>query len=152
MLSHMRGHIADMDALGLSAARAASSLSRTAPTLWRRLGQVKSGRQWVRRMFLDPDLQAHELRRGRSHHFRPRAHGESDCPIDENCARWNERYHAVVHELANVPGVRLPERPEKERFVASSIQFNLTFSLEDCSLIRAIIRECVLSVRSGVTS
>jgi DegT/DnrJ/EryC1/StrS aminotransferase family len=152
MLSHMRGHIADMDALrrlcGASGVVLIEDCAHTMPPP----GPVKSGRQWVRRMFLDPDLQAHELGRGRSHHFRPRAHGESDCPIDENCARWNERYHAVVHELANVPGVRLPELPEKERFVASSIQFNLTFSLEDCSLIRAIIRECVLSVRSGVTS
>jgi dTDP-4-amino-4,6-dideoxygalactose transaminase len=45
--------------------------------------------------------------------------------LDDNCKRWNERYHAVAHELANVPGVRFPNRPDKEQFVASSIQFNL---------------------------
>jgi dTDP-4-amino-4,6-dideoxygalactose transaminase len=45
--------------------------------------------------------------------------------LDDNCKRWNERYHAVAHELANVPGVRFPHRPDKEQFVASSIQFNL---------------------------
>jgi dTDP-4-amino-4,6-dideoxygalactose transaminase len=43
--------------------------------------------------------------------------------LEENCARWNERYHAVSAELGNVPGIRLPHRPEKEQFVASSIQF-----------------------------
>ncbi len=43
--------------------------------------------------------------------------------LDQNCARWNERYHAVADELRNVPGIRLPHRPEREQFVASSIQF-----------------------------
>lgn len=45
--------------------------------------------------------------------------------LDENCRRWNERYEAVALELANVPGIRLPQRPAEEQFVASSIQFNL---------------------------
>jgi dTDP-4-amino-4,6-dideoxygalactose transaminase len=45
--------------------------------------------------------------------------------LDENCKRWNERYEAVAMELANTPGIRLPQRPAEEQFVASSIQFNL---------------------------
>lgn len=45
--------------------------------------------------------------------------------LDDNCRRWNERYEAVVEELRNVPGVRLPHRPPEEQFVASSIQFLL---------------------------
>ena len=45
--------------------------------------------------------------------------------LEDNCRCWNERYEAVAHELANVPGLRLPQRPGNEQFVASSIQFNL---------------------------
>ena len=45
--------------------------------------------------------------------------------LDQNCVRWNERYHAVADELRNVPGIRLPHRPAEEQFVASSIQFLL---------------------------
>ena len=43
--------------------------------------------------------------------------------LDANCRRWNERYEAVAEELRNVPGIRLPHRPQEEQFVASSIQF-----------------------------
>jgi len=134
--------------------------------------------------------------------------------LDENCARWNARYHAVAAELETVPGIRLPARPAEEQFVASSIQFlvsgmeaaeirdflarcaargvelkwfgarepvaftsrhqswryldpqslpqtdavldglcdmrlPLTFSLDDCRLIGAIIRDCAIATRAG---
>jgi dTDP-4-amino-4,6-dideoxygalactose transaminase len=45
--------------------------------------------------------------------------------LDENCRRWNERYHAVAAQLAGVAGLVLPHRPAREQFVASSIQFRL---------------------------
>ncbi len=45
--------------------------------------------------------------------------------LDENCRRWNAQYDAVAHELANVPAIRLPHRPDEEHYVASSFQFNL---------------------------
>jgi len=45
--------------------------------------------------------------------------------LDENCARWNERYHAVAAEIAGVSGIELPRRAAAEQFVASSIQFRL---------------------------
>jgi dTDP-4-amino-4,6-dideoxygalactose transaminase len=60
--------------------------------------------------------------------------------LDENCRRWNERYDAVAHEFANVGEIRLPRRPEKEQFVASSIQFNLPgFTPEQ---IRRVMETC----------
>jgi dTDP-4-amino-4,6-dideoxygalactose transaminase len=45
--------------------------------------------------------------------------------LDENCRRWNEQYDAMASELSYVPYVRLPHRPDKEQFVASSFQFNV---------------------------
>jgi len=39
--------------------------------------------------------------------------------------RWNQRYHWLSQALAGTPGLQLPERPAKEQFVASSLQFSL---------------------------
>jgi dTDP-4-amino-4,6-dideoxygalactose transaminase len=36
---------------------------------------------------------------------------------------WNARYARVAAGLGELPGVRLPSRPEQERFVGSSLQF-----------------------------
>lgn len=41
------------------------------------------------------------------------------------CSRWNERYHAVEQGLRNTPGLKVIDRPAKEAFVGSSIQFLL---------------------------
>ncbi|MDC0948601.1 aminotransferase class I/II-fold pyridoxal phosphate-dependent enzyme [Gammaproteobacteria bacterium] len=45
--------------------------------------------------------------------------------LTHNIERWNRRYRAIEAMLAEVPGVVLPERPLKEAFVGSSIQFRL---------------------------
>ncbi len=45
--------------------------------------------------------------------------------LEGNIARWNERYNAVADELAKAPDLRLPQRPNQEFFVGSSIQFSL---------------------------
>ena len=45
--------------------------------------------------------------------------------LDQQCARWNDRYRVVESGLRNLPGLKLIERPEKEGFVASSFQFLL---------------------------
>jgi dTDP-4-amino-4,6-dideoxygalactose transaminase len=45
--------------------------------------------------------------------------------LGEQAARWNDRYRVVEAGLAGTPGLRLPLRPEKEGFVASSFQFLL---------------------------
>jgi len=43
--------------------------------------------------------------------------------LDENCARWNERYRALEAGLRETPGVRVPERHQHETYVGSSFQF-----------------------------
>lgn len=43
--------------------------------------------------------------------------------LDENCARWNERYRALEVGLRGTPGVRVPERKQHEAYVGSSFQF-----------------------------
>ncbi len=45
--------------------------------------------------------------------------------LDENCRRWNERYQALEKRLSQNPQIRLSARPEKERYVGSSLQFRV---------------------------
>lgn len=45
--------------------------------------------------------------------------------LEENCRRWNARYRALEAGLRRLPGVWLPDRPEHEHYVGSSIQFSL---------------------------
>ena len=53
--------------------------------------------------------------------------------LDESAARWNARHDAIAKRLAGVSGIYMPHRPEKEGYVASSIQFIAPdFSTEDC--------------------
>jgi dTDP-4-amino-4,6-dideoxygalactose transaminase len=174
MLSHMRGHIADMDALmGICNEAGVAVIEDCAHTMGASWNGVKSGRhglaacystQTYKHMnsgeggFLvsgDAELMARATILSGSYMlygrhiaapseevFRkvrletPNCSGRMDNLraailrpqlklLDENCRRWNERYETVALELANVPGIRLPQRPAEEQFVASSIQFNL---------------------------
>ncbi|MEM8795013.1 MAG: aminotransferase class I/II-fold pyridoxal phosphate-dependent enzyme [Pseudomonadota bacterium] len=45
--------------------------------------------------------------------------------LEDNIRRWNERYDAIAARLSPLPGVVLPERPDEESYVGSSIQFRL---------------------------
>ncbi|MCO6381780.1 DegT/DnrJ/EryC1/StrS aminotransferase family protein [Oceanicola sp. 502str15] len=45
--------------------------------------------------------------------------------LPRQIARWNERYRVVEEGLRGTPGLSLVERPAKESFVGSSIQFLL---------------------------
>ena len=45
--------------------------------------------------------------------------------LPEQIARWNARYRVVEDGLRGTPGLTVVERPERERFVGSSIQFLL---------------------------
>lgn len=45
--------------------------------------------------------------------------------LDAQCADWTARYRTVEAGLRGTPGLRLVERPERERFVGSSFQFLL---------------------------
>lgn len=60
--------------------------------------------------------------------------------LDNQCARWNARYRLLETIFNRSEKVHIPPRPEKEGFVASSIQFSLPgFSAEQ---IQAIIKQC----------
>ncbi len=61
--------------------------------------------------------------------------------LDEQCARWNRRYDVLEEGLRNHPHIRMPERPEKEGYVASSIQFALPlFSPEQ---FQDLLKRCI---------
>ncbi len=46
--------------------------------------------------------------------------------LDRQCERWNRRYKLLASELSRKQQIYVPERPEKEGFVGSSLQFTLT--------------------------
>ena len=60
--------------------------------------------------------------------------------LDENCRRWNVRYSILEQGLRQIPGVRVPERPQHEEYVGSSIQFSLGSA--NAEAMRAFIGEC----------
>ena len=60
--------------------------------------------------------------------------------LDRLVAAWNERYRAIEEVLRTVPGVRLPERPEQETYVGSSIQFQVP-GLDEIG-IREFVKAC----------
>ncbi len=45
--------------------------------------------------------------------------------LDQNCARWNARYRALETRLRQNPRIRLPQRPARESYVGSSLQFRV---------------------------
>lgn len=172
LLSHMRGHIADMDAL-MAICRDAGVrvLEDCAHTMGASWNGVKSGRHGIAGCYStqtykhinsgeggfivsdDAELMARatilsgsymlygrheagppeevfrEIRfdtpncSGRMDNLRAAILRPQLAMLDAICARWNERYDAVADELMNTPGIRLPNRPPKEQFVGSSIQF-----------------------------
>ena len=60
--------------------------------------------------------------------------------LDRLVTAWNERYRAIEEVLRTVPGVRLPERPEQETYVGSSIQFQI-HGLDEIG-IREFVKAC----------
>jgi len=175
LLSHMRGHIVDMDALMALCNRASVSvIEDCAHTLGGAWNGVKSGRYGLAGCYStqtykhlnsgegglivsdDAKFMARATILSGSymlydHHpagpiaevfsdirlATPNCSGRMDNlraailrpqlkQLDMNCVRWNARYRAVASELDHVPGIRLPQHPVKEQFVASSIQFLMT--------------------------
>ena len=51
--------------------------------------------------------------------------------LDKNCERWNQRYRKLEQQLKQNPNIQLSLRPEKERYVASSLQFRVEQLKED---------------------
>ncbi|MDA7946145.1 MAG: DegT/DnrJ/EryC1/StrS aminotransferase family protein [Hyphomicrobiaceae bacterium] len=60
--------------------------------------------------------------------------------LDENCRRWNVLYGTLEQGLCKIPDVRVPERPQHEEYVGSSIQFSLEGANEHT--MHAFIGEC----------
>jgi len=172
LLSHMRGHIADMDRLSAILAEMGVALiedcAHTMAAGWR---GTKSGNSGLAACFSaqtykhinsgeggllvsdDPELMARAIVMSGSYMLYERHGARPDTSVferirletpnwsgrmdnlraailrpqlaelDRSAARWNERYAALEHGLRRSGLFRLPERPDEEQFVGSSIQF-----------------------------
>ncbi|RLA14831.1 MAG: aminotransferase [Gammaproteobacteria bacterium] len=174
MISHMRGHIADMDAvvelcdkyqviliedcahtLGASwNSKKSGSFGRIACFSTQTYKHINSGEGG----FLttnDPEMMAHAIILSGSymlferHDAAPEIAAFKDIKLDtpnysgrmdnlraailraqlplldENCERWNARYRALEQRLVQNTDITLPNRPEQEDYVASSLQFRI---------------------------
>lgn len=65
--------------------------------------------------------------------------------LDDQVARWNQRYRIIETGLQNTPGLTLIDRPDTEGFVGSSIQFLLLDW--NPSGVQEVLRRCA---RRGV--
>lgn len=174
MLSHMRGHIADMDAiLDLCERHGVTLIEDCAHTMGARWNGRRSGSfgrigcfstQTYKHMNSgeggllttdDDDIMARAIIYSGSYMLYER-HGtvpalerfrdiRLDTPnysgrmdnlravlllaqlpgLERNCERWNDRYRGLQAKLAKCAQIRLPQRPEAEYFVGSSLQFRV---------------------------
>ena len=60
--------------------------------------------------------------------------------LDQQCRRWNQRYDTLAEELSGVPHIHIPQRPAKEGYVGSSLQFTLTDT--DLISVEAFLKTC----------
>ena len=190
MLSHMRGHIADMGAL-MEAAEALgiAVIEDCAHTMGARWGNTKSGAHGIAACFStqtykhvnsgeggfitsdDEELMARATILSGSYMLygrhaavpdgdvfdrvrldTPNCSGRMDnlraailrpqlAELEQLVEAWNVRYRAIEAVLRTAPGVRLPERPDQEAFVGSSMQF-LVPGLDEAG-IRELVKECL---------
>ena len=171
MLSHMRGHICDMDRLmAICDAAGITVIEDCAHTMGAAWGGVPSGRHGLigcystqtykhvnsgeggllvtddavvmaravqlsgAYMFADrhgtppPDAAVAEVKydmpnmSGRMDNLRAAILRPQLARLEEKCNAWTDRYRAIEAALRDTPGLTLVTRPEKERFVGSSIQ------------------------------
>ena len=190
MLSHMRGHIADMGALMEAAdTLGIAVIEDCAHTMGARWGNVKSGAHGVAACFStqtykhinsgeggfitsdDEELMARATILSGSYMLygrhaavpagdvfdqvrldTPNCSGRMDnlraailrpqlTELDQLVEAWNVRYRAIEAVLRTAPSVRLPERPDQESFVGSSIQF-LVPGLDEAGM-RKLVTECL---------
>lgn len=60
--------------------------------------------------------------------------------LQRQCDRWNKRYKVLESALKTINNVHLPNRPPKEHFVGSSIQFSLKRATRN--QIKRFLAEC----------
>lgn len=174
LLSHMRGHIVDMEALmKLTQANGVQVIEDCAHTMGAKWGDTWSGRWGIigcystqtykhlnsgeggllicdddetmaRAIMLSgsymmygkhpagPPEKAFEKLKlvtpnisGRMDNLRAAILRPQLSRLETKCQAWNERYHVLDMNLAQVPGLSRVVRPQQERFVASSYQFLL---------------------------
>ena len=174
LLSHMRGHIADMDAvLELCQANSIRLIEDCAHTLGARWKGKLSGTFGAAACFSsqtykhlnsgeggfltcsDPEVMARAVihsgsymlygrhlaapdaetfkkvrlvtpnMSGRMDNLRAAILREQLKLLDDNCRRWNQLYGRLEAELRKVSGLTMPERPQHEAYVGSSLQFSL---------------------------
>ena len=189
LLSHMRGHIADMGRLcDLLRAKEVSLIEDCAHTMGAKWNGQRSGSFGLAACFSsqtykhinsgeggflttdDPDLIARAVIRSGSYMLydqhdaapdhdvfvdirldNPNCSGRMDNLraailrpqlkiLEDNRIRWNERYRLLEAQLSMVAGVTLPDRPNAEEYVGSSIQFFL--NQMTTSQIQAVIASC----------
>ena len=189
MLSHMRGHIADMGALMDAAdSLGIAVIEDCAHTMGARWGNKKSGAHGLAACFStqtykhinsgeggfitsdDEELMARATILSGSYMLygrhdavpdgevfdrvrleTPNCSGRLDnlraailrpqlAELDSLVEAWNVRYRAVDSVLRSAPGVRLPERPEQEAYVGSSLQFRVSGLGE--TGIRELVKTC----------
>ena len=189
LLSHMRGHICDMDRLmAICTAHSITVIEDCAHTMGGAWDGTMSGQhgamacystQTYKHMnsgeggFLtsdDPDLMARAIVLSGSYmlyerhlaapgpeHFEqvkyvtPNVSGRMDNlraailrpqlrALQDQCDRWNDRYRRVEDGLRGTPGLTVIERPAKERYVGSSIQF-LLLDWSD-KAVNEVLRRC----------
>ena len=180
LLSHMRGHICDMDRLmAICDANGVAVVEDCAHTMGAYWGDMPSGRHGVEGCYStqtykhmnsgeggflitdDADLAARAVMLSGSYmlygrngavpepetfeqirYETPNMSGRMDNlrasilraqlrALPEQCERWNVRYRALEAGLRDTPGLQVIERPAKERYVGSSIQFLLPDWSED---------------------
>ena len=174
LLSHMRGHIADMDAvMAIADAHSITVIEDCAHTMGARWNGVRSGNfghvaafstQTYKHMNSgeggllttnDPLIAAKATIMSGSYMLYER-HGAGPAPeifetirttmpnfscrldhlraaliraqmphLDENVARWNMLYDTLDRGLRAIPSISLPQRPQSEFYVGSSIQFRV---------------------------
>ena len=174
LLSHMRGHIADMDAvMAIADAHGITVIEDCAHTMGARWNGVRSGNfghvaafstQTYKHMNSgeggllttnDPLIAAKATIMSGSYMLYER-HGAGPAPevfetirtqmpnfscrldhlraaliraqmphLDENVARWNMLYDTLDRGLRAIPSISLPQRPQSEFYVGSSIQFRV---------------------------
>lgn len=174
LMSHMRGHIADMDAVvALCDEYGVSLIEDCAHTMGAWWNGKKSGRFGLVACFStqtykhlnsgeggllttdDPELMAKAVMHSGSYMLfgrhiaapevevfkdikldTPNYSGRMDnlraailraqLPLlDDNCERWNRRYRELESRLKQSKHIQLSERPKKENYVASSLQFRV---------------------------
>jgi len=190
MLSHMRGHIVDMDALiELAQAHDLKVIEDCAHTMGAKWGETWSGRSGIigcyscqtykhvnsgegglmlcdddeimaRAIMLSgsymlygkhragPPIEVFEAVRlvtpnvsGRMDNLRAAILRPQLRQLEAQCTAWNDRYHVVDQGLAQVVGLTRIQRPQQEKFVASSYQFLLlNWSSE---AIRSVLARCL---------